>query len=211
MLSDTTLRIILFVVLSMMLFSFFDKMYPPFKIIGIGNIKIEKPIEDGNHGIYVPPAQFSHPKCCPDAGRLEYPNTWDNLAPDNNIPGLLPGARMGESLGLDNNPNLSLSSPIRAPLLEMKEDKPSRKVVNCLNKVINESQVPTLTSEQYYKKRFEQCNPYGGNYCQCTNNYIPLPTTGYCQAYNRGMEVCPYPYKVTSADIYNKTMKCLQK
>jgi hypothetical protein len=185
MLSDTTLRIILFVVLSMMLFSFFDKMYPPFKIIGIGNIKIEKPIEDGNHGIYVPP--------------------------DNNIPGLLPGARMGESLGLDNNPNLSLSSPIRAPLLEMKEDKPSRKVVNCLNKVINESQVPTLTSEQYYKKRFEQCNPYGGNYCQCTNNYIPLPTTGYCQAYNRGMEVCPYPYKVTSADIYNKTMKCLQK
>ncbi len=165
--------------------------------------------------IYVPPVENSHPKCCSDAGRLCIPNTWNNLPPDNNIPGLLPGPRHGEDLGLINDPNLDLRSPIRSPLtnptqqnLLTNNTSTSPKFLSCLNEAIRTSQVPTLTSEQYYRLRFQQCNPYNGSYCQCTNNYIPLPTSGYCQPYNRGMEVCPYPYKVADALLYKKAQEC---
>lgn len=167
-------------------------------------------------GIHVPPAEDSHPRRCLNMS-------------ENNKPGLLPGPRLGETLGLEDLPDLSLSSPIRAPLLEMKPTtlankiqegtgaqscsstiKNSPRLDQCLNSSIKESQIPTLTSEGYYRNRFEQCNPYNGSYCQCTNNYVPLPTVGYCQPYNRGMEVCPYPYKVSSAGVYQRTMGCLE-
>lgn len=200
-------RLALFALISMILLSLTRKIYPRYHVLSVLPREFEKP---DITGIYVPPAQFSHPKCCASVGRIDIPNTWRNLPPDNNIPGLLPGPRFGETLGLNNNPDLSLETPIKAPILDSpKIKKANPNVLKCLNKAINDSQSPTLTSEGYYRKRFEQCNPYNGSYCQCTNNYIPLPTVGMCQAYNRGMEVCPYPYKVPPADVYEKTMRCL--
>lgn len=101
--------------------------------------------------IYVPPAEDSHPKCCPSIGRISVPNTWKNLPPDNNIPGLLPGPRPGEQLGLENNKKLSLSTPIRAPLVD-----------NIFPKSCN--------TKSYCKS--QKYNPYNGSYIQCTNNYF---------------------------------------
>ena len=220
-------QLALFAIISMILLAFLrpTTMGTGYRVLGVGSLptplrRVLTPPDPKMAGIYVPPAQFSHPKCCAEAGRLGVPNTWRNLAPDNNIPGLLPGPRVGETLGLENQPELSLESPIRAPLVDnpssfsqtqqCSDSHPaSPAVLDCLNKAINNSQTPTLNSEGYFRRRFEQCNPYGGSYCQCTNNYIPLPTVGYCQPYNRGMEVCPYPYKVAPADVYMKTMKCL--
>jgi hypothetical protein len=121
------------------------------------------------------------------------------------------------ALGLQNNPSLSLNSPIRAPLLEIPSlsergsPRYKKKLKQCLSNAITSSQIPTLTSEGYYRHRYQQCNPYNGNYCQCTNNYIPLPTIGICQTYNRGMEVCPYPYKVSPRDLYLKATSCMAK
>ncbi len=69
--------------------------------------------------IYVPPVENSHPKFCL-SGKLNNINTWDCLTPDNNIPGLLPGPRIGEQLGLENNPLLSLYTPIHTPLMDKK-------------------------------------------------------------------------------------------
>ena len=69
--------------------------------------------------IYVPPVENSHPKFYL-SGRLNNLNTWDHLAYDNNIPGLLPGPRIGEQLGLENNPLLGLHTPIHTPLMDKK-------------------------------------------------------------------------------------------
>ena len=87
--------------------------------------------------IYVPPAQYSHSKYCTSHAKLKYPNTWNNLLYDNNIPGLLPGPIIGDQLGLENNPILSLSTPIRAPLVD------------------------NIFPKNFYNKyRFQSCNPY---------------------------------------------------
>ena len=174
-------------------------------------------------GIYVPPAEDSHPKCCPSVNRLSVHNTWKNLPPDNNIPGLLPGPKPGEQLGLENNPDLSLSTPIRAPLLDNifpkkcnSEDNYSQQVKDnvlkgCLLKANEQSMTPTLPASLYYKYRFQQCNPYNGSYCQCTNNYVPLPPVGLCQPNGWSEDVCPYKYRVKPSKMYLDTQKCIQK
>ena len=107
MIKNKLLFISIFVIISLILFNVVIILPCTKK-----KIYITKKIKSG---ICVPPAPNSHPKCCPQAGRLKYPNTWNNLPHDNNIPGLLPGPRPGEQLGLHNI--LDLSSPIRAPLL----------------------------------------------------------------------------------------------
>jgi hypothetical protein len=183
-------------------------------------------IDPTMNGIYVPPAQDSHPKCCPSAGRLSVPNTWNNLPPDNNIPGLLPGPRMGElnsGLGLENNPDLSLSTPIKAPLVNdtfpsacNSEGSYMNKVKgdilkSCLLKANENAMVTTLPASLYYKYRFQQCNPYNGSYCQCTNNYVPLPPVGLCQPNGWNEDVCPYQYRVKPSAMYLDTQKCLAK
>lgn len=183
--------------------------------------------------IYVPPAEDSHPKPCPVGSPLNlqtcsvtmqnppcrpfYPNPgWNNLAPDTNVPGILPGAVPGDDLGLERFPDLSLTSPIRSPLTDLPvAPPPSNKLVNCVSKAINQAQVPTLNAEDYYHLRFEQCNPYGGSYCQCTNNYIPLPTAGACPCLENGSprscEVCPYPFKVAPRLLYKSAMDCMKQ
>jgi len=171
--------------------------------------------------IYVPPAQNSHPTCCPSVGRLSVPNTWKNLPPDNNIPGLLPGPRVGDQLGLENNPDLSLSTPIKAPLLDNvfpekcnSEGSYMNKVKDnilksCLLQANEKASFSTLPASLYYKYRFQQCNPYNGSYCQCTNNYVPLPPVGLCQPNGWNEDVCPY--KVKPSTMYLDTQKCLAK
>jgi hypothetical protein len=149
--------------------------------------------------IYVPPLEDSH---------FINSNRWEHVF-SNNIPGLLPGPQPGDTLGLENQPELDLHSPIETPLFSEKFF-PEKKIKKCLQNIIPNVQIPTLNSEGYYKLRFQQCNPYNGSYCQCTNNYIPLPTVGYCQPYNRGMEVCPYPLKVSPKALYNKAIKCMK-
>lgn len=61
--------------------------------------------------IYVPPVQYSHMyNLCTRASH------WRNIENDNNTPGILPGATLGEDLGLSDNPVLSLETPIISPL-----------------------------------------------------------------------------------------------
>ena len=97
---------IVFLTISLMLLSI-KPILPPVLVV-----------YSGNNGIYVPPAEDSHFRCCPGIEHLSLPNTWDNKLSSNNIPGLLPGPSPGEQLGLENNPILSLSTPIRAPLVD---------------------------------------------------------------------------------------------
>lgn len=177
---------IIFILVSLIFFNI-KILFPSKYITFIKKIYVTKNIDPIMKDIYVPPAQDSHPKCCPSIGRLSVLNTWDNLPPDNNIPGLLPGPRPGEQLGLENNPELSLSTPIKAPLLDNTfsnkcnaENSYTRNIKdkvlkNCLLQSNKKSLFTTLPSSLYYKYRFQQCNPYNGSYCQCTNNYIPLP------------------------------------
>jgi hypothetical protein len=217
---------IIFVLLSLMLFNMQPVIpsIPLYQVLNINKtMNTINPIDPIMKDIYVPPAQNSHPKCCPQAGRLKYPNTWNNLAPDNNIPGLLPGPRIGDQLGLENNPILSLSTPIRAPLLDNIFPKKCNSESNYMNKIKNnllndclltseeKSNFLTLPTSLYYKYRFQQCNPYNGSYCQCTNNYIPLPPVGYCQTNGWNEDVCPYQYRVKPSEMYLNTQKCLKK
>jgi hypothetical protein len=212
---------ILFVIISLIFFNI--RPVFPYKSIKLLNIKKQYPVDPNMKGLYVPPAEDSHPKCCPPAGRLSVPNTWKNLPPDNNIPGLLPGPKSGEQLGLENNSSLSLSTPIRAPLLDNifpekcnSEDSYSQQVKDrvlkgCLLDANEKAITPTLSASLYYKYRFQQCNPYNGSYCQCTNNYIPLPPVGMCQPNGWNEDVCPFKYRVKPSDMYLDTQKCLQK
>mgnify|MGYP006422200579 CR=1 FL=1 len=86
--------------------------------IKIKNVCNKKPpVDNSMKGLMVPPAKYSHMKHFLDNGKLGNAKTWKGLRPDNNIPGLLPGPRIGEDLGLKNNPLLSLSTPIVAPLV----------------------------------------------------------------------------------------------
>ena len=96
----------LFVLISMILMSI--------KVKKVYVKKTHKPMDK----LLVPPAQYSHMKHFIDNGKIASARTWRGLRPDNNIPGLLPGPRIGEDLGLKNNPILSLSTPIRAPLVD---------------------------------------------------------------------------------------------
>ena len=110
------------------------------------------------------------------------------LTRDNNIPGILPGGIPGDTLGLENNPELNLFTPLQNPLLcgtkcNLKckyESNISRKkrgelLDKCIcassKKYISDDLPPSL----YQKYKFHTCNPYNGSYCQCTNNYLPLP------------------------------------
>ena len=217
--------IIIFLIISLLLFNIspvISKQYRTQLPLDY-NICPTIPIDPIMKDIYVPPEQNSHPKCCPQGGRIGYPKTWKYLPPDNNIPGILPGPRPGNLLGLNNNPDLSLLTPIKAPLLDnvfpskcnsegsymnrVKDDL----LKGCLLEANEKSRFNTLPASLYYKYRFQQCNPYNGSYCQCTNNYIPLPPVGLCQQNGWNEDVCPYEYRVKPSSMYTNTQKCLEK
>ena len=114
------------------------------KKIVFNDISIIDPIMD----IYVPPAENSHPR---------FKNWCSN---DNNIPGILPGPRPGNTLGL-NNTVLSLLTPIKAPLID-----------NIFpNKCCPDDKSMNRLPIRLYYKNIQKCNPYNGSYCQCTNNF----------------------------------------
>jgi hypothetical protein len=222
MLSKSWHKVFTMVILVLISFILFNiqPVIPSICLYEVSNIKTFDTIDPKMKNIYVPPAQNSHSKYFPQTGRLKYPNTWNNI--DSNIPGLLPGPRIGDQLGLENNPILSLSSPIRAPLLDNifpkcnSESNYMNKIKNnllndCLLTSEEKSNFLTLPASLYYKYRFQQCNPYNGSYCQCTNNYIPLPPVGYCQANGWNEDVCPYKYRVKPSYMYSNTQKCLEK
>jgi hypothetical protein len=207
--------IITFLIISLLLFNVFpviSKRYlnrlPPYYKINSA-ISIDPIMKD----IYVGPEQNSHPKSFLQLGKIEYPKTWKDLEYDNNIPGILPGPRPGNTLGLNNNLALSLLTPIKAPLLDNvfpsqcnSEDSYMKKVKYVSLLEANEkSKFDTLPASLYYKYRFQQCNPYNGSYCQCTNNYIPLPPVGLCQQNGWNEDVCPYIYRVKPSSIYMNT------
>jgi len=78
---------------------------------------------------------------------------------------------------------------------------------NYKNNEINElskCQVPTLNTEQCYKSRYYECPIVNGSYLQCTNNYIPKPTTYNADCGNRTFEMVPYPWKISENCYYNK-------
>jgi len=163
-------------------------MYP----IDLQIVKLKFPVDPVSKDIYVPPAEDSHRNHYHSVDRINVSNTWKNLQHDNNIPGLLPGPKPGEQLGLENNPELSLLTPIKAPLLDNAFPRKCNSKDNYMNSVKNnilkgclltaneKANFETLPASVYYKYRFQQCNPYNGSYCQCTNNYIPLPPVGLC-------------------------------
>jgi len=173
----------------------------------------------------VPPAAYSHPQSFPLGIRLKYPNTWQNLPPDNNIPGILPGGVPGETLGLEFNPDLNLESPIRAPLVNdifsfskasLTQDLYSKPIKNkCLKEIIEKakrkSKFSSIPASGYYKYRYNQCNPYNGSYCQCTNNYIPLPPIGKCQENGWMEDVCPYEYRLKPSSYYQNNLNLWNK
>ena len=113
--------ILLFILISLILFNtYFVYNIPIYLYITPKSPKYHIPqIDSIMTDIYVPPVENSHPKFCL-SGRLNNLNTWDYLAYDNNIPGLLPGPRIGEQLGLENNPLLGLHTPIHTPLMDKK-------------------------------------------------------------------------------------------
>ena len=96
-----------FVIVSLILFSF---RLPRIYILTDTNQNIEtiENIDPMMKDIYVPPVEDSH--------LTNYKN-WNMLKNDNNIPGLRPGPVLGDNLGLENDTILSLSTPIRAPLV----------------------------------------------------------------------------------------------
>ena len=147
--------IVIFIIISLVLFNIHPVIYKRyiFKLPIKYNIKSIIPIDPIMKDIYVPPDQNSHPKISPIHGRIGYLKSWNYIQNDNNIPGILPGPRPGNMLGLNNNPSLSLLTPIKAPLLD------------------------NIISSKY---NFQQCNPYNGSYSQCTNNYIPLQLFNNC-------------------------------
>jgi hypothetical protein len=217
--------IIIFLVISLLLFNVYpirSKQY----IIQLPleyKIKSTIPIDPIMKDIYVPPDQNSHPKFYQHNGKIGYSKTWQSLQSDNNIPGILPGPRPGNMLGLNNNSSLSLLTPIKAPLLDnvfpskcnsegsymnqVKDDL----LKGCLLEANEKSKFNTLPASLYYKYRFQQCNPYNGSYCQCTNNYIPLPPIGYCQQNGWNEDVCPYKYRIKPSSMYSNTQKFLEK
>lgn len=199
---------IVFVLISLILFSvkpLFPLKYLSKYLSQMSQSQISQ-IDPAMRGIYVPPAQYSHVK----SGQINFPNDWNTLPPDNNIPGLLPGPISGEQLGLENNPVLNLSDPIRAPLLDNQcnQNNFDNKIKKCLIAANKKATVTTMPASLYYKNRFQQCSPYNGSYCQCTNNYIPLPAVGLCQPNGWNEDVCPY--RVKPATIYLETQKCLR-
>ena len=205
--------VMVFVLISLILFSIKPVMSITFST-EILSTNVQTKIDPAMKEIYVPPAQNSHTNCCPHSGRLKYPNTWEYLPSDNNIPGFLPGPRRGEQLGLEGNPGLNLSDPIRAPLLNPLEDLNSRQVEDnilkgCLRLAKEKSSISNraFPVSLYYKYRFQQCNPYNGSYCQCTNNYIPLQPVGLCQSNGWNEDVCPN--RVKPSTMYLETQKCL--
>ena len=78
---------------------------------------------------------------------------------------------------------------------------------SCSNDALNTSKVGTLNMQQCFENKYYKCNPFNGDYSQCTNNYIPLPDVGNCQCNNRTFEMCPY--KISEYDYNEKLYKCI--
>lgn len=70
--------------------------------------------------------------------------------------------------------------------------------------ILDESQVPNLTTDQCYKSRFFECPIVNGSFLQCTNNYIPKPKEYNADCGNRTFEMVPYPWKISENSYYNK-------
>ena len=70
--------------------------------------------------------------------------------------------------------------------------------------ILDESQVPNLTTDQCYKSRFFECPIVNGSFLQCTNNYIPKPKEYNADCGNRTFEMVPYPWKISENNYYNK-------
>lgn len=149
----------------------------------------------------VPPTLYSHQLQCNCCG---LPNTWSTI-PNKNKPGILPGSKeLGDDLGLNSNSVLSLKTPIKAPLLQTRPALLNQPALQRANRL---AKMKTMNASAYYKYRFQECSPYNGNYCQCTNNYIPLPNVGKCQQNGFSEDVCPYDKRLKPSvlyQIYNK-------
>jgi len=70
--------------------------------------------------------------------------------------------------------------------------------------ILNECQVPNLTTDQCYKSKFFECPIVNGTHLQCTNNYIPKPSEYNADCSNRTFEMVPYPWKISENCYYNK-------
>jgi hypothetical protein len=70
--------------------------------------------------------------------------------------------------------------------------------------ILNECQVPSLTTDQCYKSKFFECPIVNGTHLQCTNNYIPKPSEYNADCSNRTFEMVPYPWKISENCYYNK-------
>ena len=127
----------------------------------------------------------------------------------NNIPGILPGCIPGDTLGLENNPELNLFTPLQNPLLcgtkcnvkcKYESDISRKKRGELLDKCICSSSKQYISDKLppslYQTYKFHTCNPYNGSYCQCTNNYLPLP---------------PYKNNVKSSVFHQNTKRYLEQ
>jgi len=70
--------------------------------------------------------------------------------------------------------------------------------------ILDESQVPNLSTDQCYKSRFFECPIVNGSFLQCTNNYVPKPKEYNADCGNRTFEMVPYPWKISENSYYNK-------
>ena len=60
---------------------------------------------------------------------------------------------------------------------------------------INNCKVPTLTTGQCFKSRFNKCNNKNGSFQQCTNNIMPTNFNALCE--NRAFELARPEHKVS--------------
>jgi len=63
--------------------------------------------------------------------------------------------------------------------------------------IIKKCEVPNLNTEQCYKSNQYECPIVNGSYLQCTNNYIPLPTTFNAPCNNRTFEATKPDNKIS--------------
>lgn len=81
---------------------------------------------------------------------------------------------------------------------------PTTKIIKIQTEnVYDKCQVPTLDSWQCYLSKYNECPIKNGSYLQCTNNYIPKPSTNNCNCDNRTFDMCPYPYKLSENCYYH--------
>ena len=83
------------------------------------------------------------------------------------------------------------NNPYKENTVDMKKD------------ALKKCQVPTLNTEQCYKSTEYECPIVNGSYLQCTNNYIPKPSTFNAPCNNRTFEMTPQNEKISENCYYN--------